>query len=119
ERGAAGRFELEVHNAMPDANVELLGGVPLRVREVERSLPTRVRFSFEWDEPGRAYLRIRASSTEVQPFRFALMSDVQEAIGEVQDIFLKVNATERVEFLLGAGDLTRQGSNSQLARFER
>ncbi len=119
QRDAPGGFVLEVHNAMPEANLDVSSEGVVRVVDVERIMPTRVRFSLSWNEPGRATLKIGAPSAEVQPFRFALMSDVQEAIGEVQDIFSKVNATEGVEFLLGAGDLTRRGTNSQLARFER
>ncbi|MCA9641976.1 MAG: metallophosphoesterase [Polyangiaceae bacterium] len=52
------------------------------------------------------------------PFSFALLSDVQEAIDRVQDIFGRINQ-EPVSFMLGAGDLTNQGSDEQLSRYKR
>jgi 3',5'-cyclic AMP phosphodiesterase CpdA len=52
-------------------------------------------------------------------FRFAVLSDVQEAINRVQDIFERLNREPGVDFLLGAGDLTEQGTREQLERFQR
>jgi predicted phosphodiesterase len=51
-------------------------------------------------------------------FRFAVMSDVQEAIDDVQDIYERLNQEPDVDFLLGAGDLTQQGTREQLERFQ-
>jgi 3',5'-cyclic AMP phosphodiesterase CpdA len=36
----------------------------------------------------------------------------------VQDIYDRINATPRIEFLLGAGDLTRRGSVAELEQFQ-
>jgi Icc protein len=52
-------------------------------------------------------------------FSFALLSDVQEAIDDVQDIFQRLNAEPGISFLLGAGDLTEQGSHEELQRYQR
>jgi Icc protein len=54
-----------------------------------------------------------------RPFRFAVMSDVQEAIPRVQDIYRLVNQQPGLEFLLGAGDLTERGTRAELERFQR
>jgi Icc protein len=51
-------------------------------------------------------------------FSFALMSDVQEAIGSVRDLFLRMNQEQDLEFLLGCGDLTEQGSVEELERYQ-
>ena len=65
--------------------------------------------------------RVRLAAPEAAPngaFRYALLSDVQEAIDDVQDVFARVNAEPGLSFLLGAGDLTEEGENDELARFQ-
>ena len=65
--------------------------------------------------------RVRLAAPEAAtngPFRFALLSDVQEAIDRVQDIFTLVNAEPGLSFLLGAGDLTDEGEHDELERFQ-
>lgn len=65
--------------------------------------------------------RVRLAAPEAAengPFRFALLSDVQEAIDRVQDIFTRVNAEPGLSFLLGAGDLTEEGDTDELERFQ-
>ena len=57
---------------------------PVSIVELERSLPTRVRYSLEWEAAGEVVLRSRGPSIATQRFRIGLMSDVQEDItGEV------------------------------------
>jgi len=51
-------------------------------------------------------------------FRFALLSDVQEAIDRIQDVYRALNAEPDLDFLLGAGDLTENGKVDELARFQ-
>jgi 3',5'-cyclic AMP phosphodiesterase CpdA len=81
---------------------------------------TRIRFLIELPEPGSVSLRIgNPAADTVAPFRIALLSDVQEAIDRVSDLYRRINQDPDVEFLLGAGDLTERGSVEQLQRFER
>lgn len=108
---------LEVQNAMPDAVLEGRGA--LRVEALSSGLPTRKRFRISLPS-GTTDLEFGPpQATQPGPFRFALLSDVQEAIDEVQDIFDALDAEPDVDFLLGAGDLTRQGTHEQLQRFQR
>jgi hypothetical protein len=51
-------------------------------------------------------------------FRFAVMSDVQEAIDRVQDVYRRIKREPDLDFLLGAGDLTEHGSAEELERFQ-
>ncbi len=125
-RGAAPEeLWLEVANCMPDAALVLQPAAPIftserdttgvcrfQVRSLAESVPERdgqrdLRFTLAppgTDQPGT--------------FRFAVMSDVQEAIDDVQDIYQRLNQEPGVEFLLGAGDLTQQGTRDQLERFQ-
>jgi predicted phosphodiesterase len=118
-RQQPGTVEVELHNSLPGSSLTRRSGARVAITEVERPLPTRVRYAIEWRQAGEVELHCRPPSIATQPFRFALMSDVQEAIDDVQDIFSMINEEQGVEFLLGAGDLTQRGSHTELRRFER
>lgn len=99
------------------SDVELTGNVPVEL--VSQPSLTRKQFRVELDPGSSTTLGVAAPDHDtLAPWRFAVMSDVQEAIDDVQDIYRKVNQTPNVRFLLGAGDLTEQGSPEQLARFQ-
>jgi Icc protein len=69
--------------------------------------------------PGAWHFRLAAPGTaESGSFRFALMSDVQEAIDRIQDVYQVINAEPELDFLLGAGDLTEDGEVDELSRFQ-
>jgi len=70
--------------------------------------------------PGTWHFRLAApGAAENGRFRFALMSDVQEAIDRIQDVYRVINAQPKLDFLLGAGDLTEEGESDELERFQR
>lgn len=109
---------LTVHNAMPGATLLLLDGdATIEPRGATDSKDRR--FDIAPGQPGSLSLALVPPNRESTPFRFALMSDVQEAIDDVADIYSVVNRVPRVEFLLGAGDLTQRGDRKELERFER
>jgi Icc protein len=110
---------LEVLNCMPGAVLDATP--PVTVSLSERDEEGRCSFRFEPTASERdVHLLVAPPDTEApSPFRFALMSDVQEAIDRVQDIYALINAQPDVDFLLGAGDLTERGTAEQLERFER
>ncbi|MCC6898168.1 MAG: metallophosphoesterase [Polyangiaceae bacterium] len=109
-------WRVSVQNAMPDA--ELTGPVPVHL--VSHQPVTRKEFQIELSAGSTTTLTLAPPDRDdPSAWRFAVMSDVQEAIDEVQDIYQKVNQTPNVRFLLGAGDLTQQGGAEQLERFQR
>lgn len=109
-------FELLVLNCVPSAQLIVESAVAERLSQ---ELPTRCLFRLSNLAADVSLSLSPPDAAEAAPFRFAVMSDVQEAIDDVQDIYRVVNAQEDVEFLLGAGDLTEDGERSQLVRFER
>jgi predicted phosphodiesterase len=114
--GGPRSLTLEIWNALPDVQVE-----PSRGAATALPLgPVPTRPAFRLDLPdGVARLRVAPPGAETPgALRFAVMSDVQEAIDDVGDIYARVNTEPGVRFLLGAGDLTRRGSDDELARFE-
>jgi Icc protein len=110
---------VEVKNCMPLA--ALVSEPPLPLLESERDAAGRctVRLGVPPELRELGLVIEPPGSAEASPFRFAVMSDVQEAIDDVQDIYALINAQDGVDFLLGAGDLTEQGTHAQLQRFER
>jgi predicted phosphodiesterase len=119
ERERGGDFSLTVLNTPEHADVQVFRGpAPNVVRE--QLGRTRVNFRFEFREPASVSLRIGDGARQaIEPFRIALMSDVQEAIDRVSDLYRRINEEPGVEFLLGAGDLTERGTEEQLSRFEQ
>ena len=109
------RFVLTIENAMPA--LELRGAVT--IEQFEEGLVTRKSWLVDLP-PGSSRLSFAVAGSETPgAFRFAVLSDVQEAIDDVGDIYRKMNATPDLSFLLGAGDLTRQGAASELRRFQK
>lgn len=114
-----GELLVEVLNCMPRAAITASPNVPL----IESGRDSTGRCSFRLGPlggTGSLELGIEPPESDVpSPFRFAVMSDVQEAIDEVQDIYAVMNREPDLDFLLGAGDLTERGTHEQLQRFER
>lgn len=114
----AAPVELTLLNVVPGSQLTLLRG-NAQISEHASDRVKTLSFRIEPAASGSLVLRLSPPNTEVSPFRFALMSDVQEAIDEVRDVFAVVNQQPNLEFLLGAGDLTERGNRPQLDRFER
>jgi predicted phosphodiesterase len=120
EVAAGGRADwlLAVQNCMPDAVLRVLEGA-VTVTEEAEPIATRRRFRLQLPE-GQSVIAVGpADAAGAEPFRFALLSDVQEAIDSIQDIFAKINQDPSIEFLLGAGDLTERGTHDELLRYQR
>jgi Icc protein len=112
-------LDVEVQNCLPDAELRVLGSSGSVVALGDRGVPTRKLWRLA-APVGSVRLELTTpDASDTTQFRFALMSDVQEAIDEVQDVLERVNGVPRVRFLLGAGDLTEQGTREQLERFQR
>ena len=110
-------LRLEVHNCMPQS---VLDAGLLSVLESGRDAGNVCWFELGPIDRHAASLTLAPpDSAAPSPFRFALMSDVQEAINRVQDIYRRMNLEPDLDFLLGAGDLTEHGSADELERFQR
>jgi len=111
------RWQLTLSNVMRDSELRAPKGAARVTRAVGQWLTQQV---YELELPaGVTELELTPPQARVSgPFAFALLSDVQEAIDDVQDIFTRVNQ-QPVDFLLGAGDLTQRGTADQLSRYQR
>lgn len=115
----ARELTIEVQNCLPEAELTLSGSPEASLESLgEAEAPTRKRWRLQ-APAGDVQLRLAApDETATEHFEFALMSDVQEAIDEVQDVYSLINAQPNVRFLLGAGDLTSRGEPEQLQEFQ-
>jgi hypothetical protein len=117
--GAPDVWNVHLWNTLPDVEAAVLRG------EAEVSpLPAglRTRRSFAVRRGGAGAVRLRVAPPDAGSpgsFRFGVLSDVQEAIDRVGDIYAKINGTPGIRFVLGIGDLTRRGSHEELTRFQR
>ena len=111
------RFAVALDNSMPAA---ILTGAA-EVSVVDSSVPTERRWAFTPPAAGGEVVLSIAppDAATTGPFRFAAMADVQEAIDEVRDIYLRINADPEIRFVVFNGDLTRWGNSGELQRFQR
>jgi len=111
-------LELHVENAMAAlvlTDLDLGGVLPLTSGADATKKSWQLTLT-----PGSRHFRLAApGADENGHFRFALMSDVQEAIDRIEDVYRVINAEPELDFLLGAGDLTEGGEVDQLSRFQR
>lgn len=115
----ARELSVELQNRLTDAELQVTSGAATVAPEPPGEVLTRRRYALSLPA-GETRLRVAAPDQDSKaPFRFALLSDVQEAIDRVQDVYAKVNDLPDVRFLLGAGDLTERGSREELERFQR
>lgn len=116
EPDRTGILRIDVLNCMPEA--ELTAGAlrltPLRVPEHAASC----RFDVPLQE--RVTLRIAPPDTDQEePYAFAVLSDIQNAINRVQDVFSRLNEDEELRFVVSTGDLVSNGTYRELVEFQR
>ncbi len=109
--------ELSVRNCMPEGTLTILAG-EAQWSELPATLVTECRFRVV---ASTSPLTLRVSEPLADTpgaFHFGVLSDIQEAIDRVGDVYRRVNEETHLSFVLGAGDLTEQGSREELERFQ-
>lgn len=119
-RDQAGPLAVELANALPDLRLRLQGPEgPARTIPVARTAPVPTRLS--WDlqlESGTTVMTFEPDDSEdLAPWHFAVLSDVQEAVDRVGDLYRAIARDDRLRFVVSAGDLTEEGTAEQLASF--
>jgi Icc protein len=120
ERPSDGDYPIEIQNCMSDVVLALEPGASGSLTPLPgEGIPTRKRWLYA-GPAGKQSLSLAApDAARREPFRFALLSDVQEAIVDVADVFERINEQTELRFLLGAGDLTERGTREELERYQR
>jgi predicted phosphodiesterase len=110
-------LELFVENCMPHAVLIAQAG-QAEIAASPRELPTECTYQLELRSEEVA-LALGVPRNDVpEAFHFGVLSDVQEAINRVQDVFSRINQEKQLSFLFGAGDLTEQGTREELEEFQ-
>jgi len=122
ESGSPSTWRVRIENTMPDATlVGAVDGVPLEVTLTDSPVATERTWRVELPagtESASLQLRV-PDAGETGAYRYAVFADVQEAIDDVQDIYARMNADASIRFVLMSGDLTSQGEEAELERFQR
>ena len=112
-------LRLEVQNCLPDAELGVLDGEAQLTPLADTTLPTRKSWHVVVPAGSSRFVLAAPDSENHETFRFGLLSDIQEAIDKVGDIYALMNQQRDLRFVLGAGDLTSGGTREQLERFQR
>jgi hypothetical protein len=111
----AGSLRLEVLNCMPDALAQIAGS---EVASGPGSRLTHCVFDLEL-EAGENQVRIAPPDADVvEPYKIAVMGDIQTALDEVDDVFLRISANPELRFVLSTGDITDRAEISEYALYE-
>jgi hypothetical protein len=128
QTGAAEQWEIRLENALPDAQLTVsptdesqTDEAPRSIAADETDVPTERVWQIDGLAPQTSYaLSISpADGGDTSPWHFAVFADIQERIGEVDDIYQRMAADDELRFCLISGDLTEQGTPEELTRFER
>jgi Icc protein len=112
---ASAPFTVAIDNLPADAQAIVDPPTPLGTAVAEVVTSRRWTIS----TPGTHRLTVEPpDAATTGAFRFVALADVQEAIGQVQDIYRLIQAEPRVRFVLFQGDLTQTGTLAQLQRFQ-
>ncbi|WP_431603491.1 metallophosphoesterase family protein [Corallococcus macrosporus] len=122
--GADARMDwlFTVHNAMPDAELTAVdeAGTPLTVEALPDAHPTMKAWRVALRPGTTARLTVAPPDWDTrEPFRFAALADVQEALSKVGDIYARLNEDPSLRFIFFAGDLTEFGTREQLEEFQQ
>lgn len=115
-------WQARLENLLPDAVVTAVDedGAPVVVSVVATPVPTEQVLAITANGARRLRLHVAPpDEASTDPFRIIVFGDVQEAIDDVQDIYQRMNADPGARFVVMVGDLTEQGTDEQLERFQR
>jgi hypothetical protein len=113
---AAGDWELVIHNALPDAALDV-DGTPIAREPAER--PTIARFRVPLAGGAHALVLAPPDAALAGPYRVAAMADIQTALPEVDDVFRAISAVPDVRFVIGMGDITERARIEEYELYER
>jgi 3',5'-cyclic-AMP phosphodiesterase len=113
-----GRWRLTLKNAMPDAELTEISESGLIVVSREQPDPTTIVWTLDFQAGQSTRMRIAPPDSDTaEPYRFAVLSDVQDAVIFVDDIWEGVNADPTLRFVVSTGDITDDGTMRQLRFF--
>ncbi|WP_394840969.1 metallophosphoesterase [Pendulispora brunnea] len=120
--GDAGRnWTLRLRNVLPDAEVRatLPDGTAVSLA-TSRPIPTELRVTADLPASARIVFSLAPpDASSLEPWRFAALADVQNALDRVEDIYRVMNEDAAIRFVVFNGDLTERGSDEDLLLFQQ
>lgn len=112
-------WDLTVRNLPADA-VLTFGTPDATAAALASTLPTEQRWRLTLPPGATTTVRLAPPDADTAgPFRFAVLSDIQEGVGRVRDLFERINEEPDVRFVVSAGDLVDNGAPEEYARIRR
>ncbi len=113
EFSGSSAIEIDFQNILPEAELTRDGvAIPLRYS-------SETRAAARIDEGTDVLLRLAAPDANAEEsYRVAVLSDVQNAIDTVNDIFVQMAEDPTLRFVISTGDLVNNGTQEQLDRFQ-
>ena len=108
--------DLAFANVLTDATLTVDDGLP--AAPDAHPLPTRQAYHLTLAAGIHRLTLAPPDAATRGTFRFGLVSDVQEAINRVGDIFARMAADPSLRFVVSAGDLTDRGKQDELVLFQ-
>jgi 3',5'-cyclic-AMP phosphodiesterase len=119
EDNAVEAWEITIANALTTATISAPDVVNAVTKSTDAGEPATLR---RWGislPAGDTVLRIGPpDAAEAGRFYFAVLSDIQEALDDVHEIFAHMNADPSLQFVISTGDLTRNGTANELEAWE-
>jgi 3',5'-cyclic-AMP phosphodiesterase len=115
------KLNINLHNIMPNVEVTCNGsnGKSCTSELFPGDYPTNRLLSIEFQSQGEYDITIAPQDNfSSQPFSFIVLSDIQEELYRVQDIYTILNSYPQARFIISAGDLTDQGEEWELKEFQ-
>jgi len=118
---ATAQFTLNIFNIMNSSSITITASdsTNIPITNTNQVLPTRYQWTF--DRLGKTNLSIAIRGpnyTNNAVFRVAVLSDIQNAIDKVQDIYSKINSDTTIQYVISSGDLTSQGTEAEMKGFQ-
>jgi Icc protein len=114
--GPSAALRLDVLNCI--ANSELTGASGVVAAQPVDGRLASCRFDLTVE--GSQTLQLAPPDAQLEePYSFAVLSDVQSAIGRVHQIFERMNEDPSLRFVVSTGDLVDTGVRDELERFQR
>jgi Icc protein len=113
EAESATTWNVEVQNCMPGAEMVAVAQ-PLAITALGGPRPTVQTWQIELPAPGDVALAVAPPDHDVAAsFRIGVVSDIQEGLGEVDEVFARINDEAALRMVLSAGDLAQDGTDRE------
>ncbi len=114
------RWTIALQNAMPADQISATGdgAASFGVASRDHSAPTVITWTVDLQPGASTTLHIAPPDADTaEGYRFAVLSDIQDAVSSVGDIYKRMNQDPKIRFVVSTGDITQFGTMHELRYF--